>query len=358
MRRFFIAGVLAVALATSMQAQERTHILDPKLDSLFPDQPTSYLTDVTGKVTNPDIVNARLRDIREKDSLSLVAVVLPTTGDRAVEDVAREIGRKWLVAQKAEIGNVERNTGGVILLVLDSHKCRVEVATGSEGYMTDGRAADACRNARDNFRAGAFGDGIISIANEFDAAHKGETAVAAAVKPTEPATPDEPWPWGWILGIGSAILAILAIGSAIGLKDSADNAKREEEERIAQAARDAEYRRQAAENEARRLQQEREAAAREAARWNALTPEQQAARNRCQAVKRHVLQQSRRRRKRSGAASVKLRKRRNVAIDARLIVRRLTTGLARLARRMQGRSSSWSSGGSDSFSGGGGGSDW
>jgi uncharacterized membrane protein YgcG len=354
MRRIFIAGVLAVALATSMQAQERTHILDPKLDSLFPDQPTSYLTDVTGKVTNPDIVNARLRDIREKDSLSLVAVVLPTTGDRAVEDVAREIGRKWLVAQKAEIGNVERNTGGVILLVLDSHKCRVEVATGSEGYMTDGRAADACRNARDNFRAGAFGDGIISIANEFDAAHKGETAVAAAVKPTEPATPDEPWPWGWILGIGSAILAILAIGSAIGLKDSADNAKREEEERIAQAARDAEYRRQAAENEARRLQQEREAAAREAARWNALTPEQRAVeiaaqREAARLAAIAAAEEAERRSKRKAEEEEERRNRRSSYSSSSDYGSSSSSSSS---------SSSWSSGGSDSFSGGGGGSDW
>jgi uncharacterized membrane protein YgcG len=350
MRRIFIAGVLAVALATSMQAQERTHILDPKLDSLFPDQPTSYLTDVTGKVTNPDIVNARLRDIREKDSLSLVAVVLPTTGDRAVEDVAREIGRKWLVAQKAEIGNVERNTGGVILLVLDSHKCRIEVATGSEGYMTDGRAADACRNARDNFRAGAFGDGIISIANEFDAAHKGETAVAAAVKPTEPVTPDEPWPWGWILGIGGAILAI---GSAIGLKDSADNAKREEEERVAQAARDAEYRRQAAENEARRLQQDREAAAREAARWNALTPEQQAAEiaAKQEAARLAAIAAAERRRKREAEEEEERRNRRSSYSSS-------SDYGSSSSYDSGSSSSSWSSGGSDSFSGGGGGSDW
>jgi uncharacterized membrane protein YgcG len=353
MRRFFIAGVLAVALATSMQAQDRTHILDPKLDSLFPDQPTSYLTDVTGKVTNPVTVNARLRDIREKDSLSLVAVVLPTTGDRAVEDVAREIGRKWLVAQKAEIGNVERNTGGVILLVLDSHKCRVEVATGSEGYMTDGRAADACRDARNNFRAGDFGGGIISIANTFDAAHKGETAVAAAVKPTEPATPDEPWPWGWILGIGGAILAI---GSALGLKDSADNAKREEEERLAESARlrairDAEYEEKCRKQEEARRKRERELAEHEAVRWAALTPEQQelelaARRERANLAAIEAARRAEARRKREAEEEEERRNRRSSSYDSGS------------SSSSSSSSSSWSSGGSDSFSGGGGGSDW
>lgn len=355
MRRFFIAGILAVALATSMQAQERTHILDPKLDSLFPDQPTSYLTDVTGKVTNPDIVNARLRDIREKDSLSLVAVVLPTTGDRAVEDVAREIGRKWLVAQKAEIGNVERNTGGVILLVLDSHKCRVEVATGSEGYMTDGRAADACRDARDNFRAGDFGGGIISIANEFDAAHKGETAVAADVKPTEPA-PSTPFPWGiWLTVMG----VVVAIGSGLVIWSN-----KEEEKRLAEAARlrairDAEYEEERRKQEETRLKREREAAAREAARWNALTPEQRAVeiaaqREAARLAAIAAAEATERRRKREAEEEEERRNRRASYSSSS----DYGSSSSSSSYDSGSSSSSWSSGGSDSFSGGGGGSDW
>lgn len=232
MRRFLIGTVLALAALLSTPntgyAQERQYTLDAHLDSLFPDQPTSYLTDVSGKVTNADDVNARLKQIRETDSLSLVAVVLNTTGDRAVEDVAREIGRKWLVAQKAEIGNVVRNTGGVILLVLDSHKCRVEVARGSEGYMTDGRAADACRNARDNFRAGAFGDGIISIANEFDGYHKQELVEAA-----KPKVPERPIDWGaTILLIVSIVSGIVLLLSLYGLYGRARDRRRAERERV------------------------------------------------------------------------------------------------------------------------------
>jgi uncharacterized protein len=166
--------VLAGAFVQPASAQPRTRPLDAKLDSLIPARPADYLTDVAGVVRDPNLVNARLRSIHDVDRLSLVAVTLPSIHDRAIEDVAREIGRKWKVATADDtIGAAVRNTGGVILVVTDIHKCRIEVATGSEGYMTDARAGDACRAAAPKFKAGDFGGGIVSIANAFDAFHRG-----------------------------------------------------------------------------------------------------------------------------------------------------------------------------------------
>ncbi len=152
---------------------------NPNGDSLFPDRPVNYLTDVAGVVKNPDVVNARLKEIHEKDRLSLVVVTLPTIRGHAMNEVAMEIGRKWLVATKNDtIGAAVRNTGGVILLVTDIRECFVAPATGSEGYMTDSRSGAACDNAASYFKAGNFGEGFLSIANTFDGYHRGEVVGA------------------------------------------------------------------------------------------------------------------------------------------------------------------------------------
>jgi uncharacterized protein len=183
MRKYFVMLALC---ASTLGAQERTHILDPKLDALFPARPTNYLTDVAGIIKNPAAINSSLQQIRTQDSLSLVVVTLPTLKGYDVADVAREIGRKWMVATANDtIGAFVRNTGGVILISMDPRKCRVEVATGSEGYMTDSRAADACRAAATHFKAGDFDVGVISIANEFARRHNAARAEVAPVNPTE-----------------------------------------------------------------------------------------------------------------------------------------------------------------------------
>lgn len=148
--------------------------------SLFPERPKTYLTDLAGVVNNPGQVNDQLKTIRDSLKLSLVAVTFKTIGDYAVEDVAREIGREWKVATANDtIGAAIRNTGGVIVLVLDTHKCRIEVATGSEGYLTDLRARNLCVSARPEFRSGQFGDGIIKIAHGFAQYHTEELASAS-----------------------------------------------------------------------------------------------------------------------------------------------------------------------------------
>jgi len=354
-------------VASSLMAQERTRPLNPSIDSLFPSRPTAYLTDMANIVRNATEVNTRLAVIRGSNQLSLVAVTLPSLGRFDVADVAREIGRSWMVATRNDTaGAAVRNTGGVILISMSPRKCRVEVATGSEGYMTDMRAANACRNAVAALRAGDFGNGIISIANEFVRYHNEELADQAAAR-VEAARPKPPFPWNAVITI-VFVLTILCLPilyvlnkrqkeldarEALERQKAAEAYRRAQEARIAQDKIDAQIRRE----------RERAAMAKEKARWDALTPEQQKNELRAQelariaeekrqmaAAERRRIEDDRRRKREAEEEEERRRHRSYYSND------NYSSGGSSHSSDSGG--SSWSSGGSDSFSGGGGGSDF
>jgi uncharacterized membrane protein YgcG len=343
------ALLLAVGLLFPIPAagqEPRLHGLNARVDSLFPDAPTGRLVDPTGAVKDPAALEAALRGIWDRDSLPLYAVVLPTTGQRDEADVALEIGRKWLVAQAADSRSQNRHAGGVLLLVLDRHKCRVEVATGSEGYMTDADAAQACRDAAPAFRAGDYGGGLLAIAQEFDRRH------AASKVPVVPPAPSRPIdvPWGWVLGL----LALVAVPAALAwrrwrawaARRRAEEARRLAEERRLQALRDAEAQRQREAAEARRQQAAAEAAERERVRWAGLTPDQQAAELAERAEQERLAALA--------AAEAAERRRREEAEEES----RRSSYSSYDSSSSSSSDSSWGGGGSDSFGGGGGGSSW
>lgn len=339
-----------LVLPSAIQAQ-RTHILNPKLDSLFPERPTNYLTDVANIVRNPEAVNTRLKEIREKDSLNLVVVTLPSIGEYDIADVAREIGRKWLVATRNDtIGTTVRNTGGVILLVPSIRKCRVEVANGSEGYMTDSRAAAACRAASPSFKAGEFGAGFITIANAFDEYHREE--LRSHAKPKESEVPSSPFPWGTVFIVVVAIGIPFSFFIFLSIKRS--KAQRAEEDRL-EMEREIVRRSQA--KEAARLEgiRRHEAEEAERRRWNSLTPTQQAAERaenarRAEEAERQARINADRRRQHEAENA----RRREESYQEE----RRTTHHTSIPHSDPSPSPSISLGGSDAFSGGGGGSEY
>lgn len=235
---FLLAFLLPFTTALS---QTRTKPLDEKIDKLFPAKQKSYLTDVAKVVKNPREVEARLMEIREKDRLNFAAVTLPTIGDRNIADVAREIGRKWLVATKNDtVGAAVKNTGVVILLVLDIHTCRLELASGTERYLTDGSAAEICRSATANFRSGDFGGGLILIANSVADKHREELAREREAKlPKPPKAPSKPLPWLtifiWVFLGGSAVTFF------VRRSQQKARERRREEERLIAEERQREY---------------------------------------------------------------------------------------------------------------------
>lgn len=338
MRNKILVVAALVAITPMVLKSQEQLPLNPKLHSFFPARPSDYLTDLAGIVKNPQAVNDRLRAIRENNKLSVVVVTLSTIDDYAIEDVAREIGRRWQVATANDtIGAVVRNTGGVILLVTNIRSCRIEVATGSEGYMTDLRSANACRDAAADFRSGNFGDGFISIANTFVRHHRQELARAAEIQRPKP--PAKPFPWGaffiYLLAIGIPIgVLTFFFGRRAYLKAVA---RRAEEERL-----EAERQRLAA-------IRQREAEEAERHRWNSLTPEQQQEELAEKARLAAIAEEQRRQEE-------EIRRHQQRENEKRVARQRRDSSSGNSSKT--GSSSSWRSGGSSSFRGGGGGSSY
>jgi uncharacterized protein len=118
------------------------------IDSLFPPQPTGFVTDVANVVDAATA--ARVTDLIERlkaaTSAEIAVVTLSTIGDYPESDVALQIGRAWGVGTKADVGDQRRNNGVVLLVVpRKDHKAgsgALFIATGQgiEGMITDTKA--------------------------------------------------------------------------------------------------------------------------------------------------------------------------------------------------------------------------
>lgn len=336
--------------------------LNAKIDSILPSTP-SVVSDMAGLLHNPFNVLSQLQQIRDSAHLNLVVVTLPTLNfpnsvTFSIEDVAREIGRKWLVALHNDtVAAQSRNTGGVIVLVKDSHMCRVEVATGSEGYLTDGNAAQLCRDARDNFRAGQFDAGVLQIANGFATRHTASLASNQSIAATTISTqPNEHVFWYWFGGFVTLLIGLVAV------KFIRDNRIQEQEELEVQRQRDIEYealvlkmRQREAEERADIEIAKTERAKKEIARLAALTPEERWT----EAVEaKRLLRNAKAAEKRRQIKNDELKSSSSTIVFPISDSGNSSSTDSGYSGGSSSTDSGYSGGGSDSFSGGGGGSSW
>jgi uncharacterized protein len=118
------------------------------LDSLIPAQPTGYVNDFA-RILDPAsaaAINDLVLRLKTATGAELAVVTLPAIGDQDASEVARTIGRRWRVGEKAAIGDSTRNAGAVLLVVpRQNHKAgtghvRIETGLGLEGIVTDAAA--------------------------------------------------------------------------------------------------------------------------------------------------------------------------------------------------------------------------
>jgi uncharacterized protein len=118
------------------------------IKSLFPAQPTGYVTDAASLLTpaTRDSLDDLLTRLRAASGAEVAVVTLPTIDDQDEAEVALAIGRAWGVGARAQVGDQRRNAGLVLLLVpRQNHQpgtghVRIEVGQGLEGIVTDGTA--------------------------------------------------------------------------------------------------------------------------------------------------------------------------------------------------------------------------
>ncbi len=115
---------------------------------------------------NADHITKIAQDVRAKSRGEIAVVTLPNIGDRAVSDVALQIGREWKVGKIGNPGDPTRNAGAVILIVPKETssdgrgRCFISTGNGAEGFITDADAGDICRDATPLFIQRDYGKAI------------------------------------------------------------------------------------------------------------------------------------------------------------------------------------------------------
>ncbi len=115
------------------------------VDTLIPAKPVGYVNDFA-HLLNPSEaapLETLLRRLQAATGAELAVVTLGNIGEQDEADVAREIGRRWGLGAKAEVGDSRRNAGAVLLVVprqnhqVGTGHVRIEVGQGLEGIVTD-----------------------------------------------------------------------------------------------------------------------------------------------------------------------------------------------------------------------------
>ena len=141
------------------------------LQAIQPPAPTGFVNDFASALSSESEARMTriIEDVRAKSGGEIAVATLSDIGQRAPSDWALAIGRQWGVGGRGNPGDPARNTGVVILLVPKETnssgrgECRVEVARGAEGFITDGMAGSICREATPFFIQGDYSAGLTLV---------------------------------------------------------------------------------------------------------------------------------------------------------------------------------------------------
>lgn len=144
-----------------------------QIDKVIPSRPSParLVNDFTNTLT-PEQQHAlenKLVAFDDSTSNQIAVVIIPSTGDYNIEEVALQILRRWGVANK------DKNNGIVLLIAKDDRKIRIEVGYGLEGAVPDITAKSIIDNdLTPNFRAGNYYRGINVATDDIIKATAGE----------------------------------------------------------------------------------------------------------------------------------------------------------------------------------------
>src|SRR5262245_15836086 len=97
----------------------------------------------------------KLADFETKTTGQLVVVTLKSLQGTSIEDYGYQLGRHWGIGQK------EKNSGALLIVVPSERKVRIEVGYGLEGELTDAVSKLIIEHAIvPRFRAGDFAGGV------------------------------------------------------------------------------------------------------------------------------------------------------------------------------------------------------
>jgi uncharacterized protein len=167
MKRLLLSIVLFISVFANAQIEK---IIPPKPN------PPRLVNDYTRTLTPEQAQALEQKLVAYDDSTSsqIAVVIMNTTGDYSVEEVALGIIRSW------GVGGKEHSNGVVLLVAKDDHKIRIEVGYGLEGAIPDITAKSIIDNdLTPNFKQGNFYRGLDDATDDIIKAAAGEYSAPA-----------------------------------------------------------------------------------------------------------------------------------------------------------------------------------
>ncbi len=176
---------------------------------------TGRVVDQAGLLSAADraALTGSLAELEAKTTDQLVVVTLASLQGTTIEDYGYQLGRSWHIGQK------DKDSGVLLIVVANERKVRIEVGYGLEGTLTDAATKVIIENSiLPRFKAGDFpggikqgaGDIIQVLGSDPDGSHRGATENAAAGN-SQPNADTSVWP-GILLGLaGIGLLMFCAV---------------------------------------------------------------------------------------------------------------------------------------------------
>jgi len=192
MKRLLVLIGLFISVFATAQIEK---VVPPKPN------PPRLVNDYTKTLTPEQTQALEQKLVAYDDSTSsqIAVVIMNTTGDYSVEEVALQIIRSW------GVGGKEHSNGVVLLVAKDDHKIRIEVGYGLEGAIPDVTAKSIIdHDLTPNFRKDDYYRGLDDATDDIIKAAAGEYKA-----PADYHKKGGPFPFGAIIFI--IIIIILAI---------------------------------------------------------------------------------------------------------------------------------------------------
>lgn len=144
-----------------------------QIEKVIPPRPNPprLVNDLTGTLTPEQVQALESKLVAYDDSTSnqIAVVIMNTTGDYSIEEVALGILRNW------GVGGKEHNNGIVLLVAKDDHKVWISTGYGLEGAVPDVTAKHIIDNdITPNFKEGNFYRGLDAATDDLIKAAAGE----------------------------------------------------------------------------------------------------------------------------------------------------------------------------------------
>ena len=120
------------------------------------------INDLAGVLSPGDIqkLTAKALGYRDQTGSEIGVLIVPTLGDRSIEDYAHDVFKAWGIGKKG------KDNGVLFLAAIQEKKARVEVGYGLESQLTDiesGRLVNKSSPMAEHFRAGDYAGGVGAV---------------------------------------------------------------------------------------------------------------------------------------------------------------------------------------------------